>query len=245
MQNIEEQMKRLEIQEKKLRNRTILVTGLVPLLTIIFSLATNYFTIQKEFGIDRLNFTQDEISNLLKEQDIVDVRKKIKFLIEGDLLENDVRRNEILESLDKNLIDSNESRILFLQGRRYFDVARSSNNEDTTLEYFTKSMKEFLKSLELNPSNQETLAYLGLTYDNIGKMLELQTFIKSAQKAYDDALEIDSTLAWVHYQKASIYNYLKKYDKACMELTKAFDQGFFFADKERYAVQLRKQICDQ
>ncbi|NQZ43605.1 MAG: hypothetical protein HRT65_04790 [Flavobacteriaceae bacterium] len=73
--DLERQKQLLEIQEKRIKNRTIWVTTLIPLLTVAISIITSKITAQNEVVKSKLNYTQERITALINETDIIRSRK--------------------------------------------------------------------------------------------------------------------------------------------------------------------------
>ncbi len=214
MHSLEDQEKRLLLQEKKLRNRTIVLTALIPLITVLVSVFTTQLTIQSKVDIDKLNFTQEKISELIKGKDLVESRKTLKFLLESDLIGDSKSKDKLLHSLEENLIDESSSTQNFLLGVMNFDSAYNSTNKHEIQSSYTKAINYFLKSLELNPRNYEARAYLGFSYFNLGNEWNLHSFYERSIQEYLKALEIDSTISYVYVDLADAYFNLGQTEKA-------------------------------
>lgn len=219
MEDLESQKQKIEIQEKRLKNSTIWITTLIPLLTIIISIVTTNLTIQNKIDIEKLSFTQERIKVLIDEEDIVEARKKIRFLIESGLIGEKKNEGNILKALNSNLINESESTLQFLLGVMNCDTAFNSTNLDTKITFYTKSINYFMKALELNPNNYEARAYLGTSYNNLGVELGLHTLYEKALVEYNRALTLDSTLLYVHVDKARTFENLKRNNEVCNELS--------------------------
>lgn len=244
MNNLEEQLKKIEIQEKKLRNRTIWLSALVPVLSIVLSLLTTYLTVRKEFDIDKLDYTQERINAVMKDQSIIDARQKLKFLIESDLIGDKNNKVKLLDALDRHLINKNESINQFLKGVEYFDAAYDFKvPKDSISNYYAKAIDKLLKSLELNPLNYEAITYLAASYYNIAYELSLNTFYELALAEYNRALQINSTLSYVHLDKAKTLDKLRRYDEACKEIRIALKIGGLDSLRNVELNELKKRRC--
>ncbi|MEH0157316.1 hypothetical protein V6R21_24595 [Limibacter armeniacum] len=218
MDDFESQKQKIEIREKRLKNSTIWVSTLIPLLTVIISIVTTNLTIQNKIDIEKLNFTQERIKTLLNEDDISESRKKLKFLIESGLIGEKNNEGNLLKALNSNLINESESTLQFLLGVKSFDRAFNSKNLDTVMTFYTSSINYFMKALDLNPNNYEARSYLGASYNNLGMELGLYTLYEKALIEYDRALKLDSTIMYVHVDKAKTFENLEKYNELCNEL---------------------------
>jgi tetratricopeptide (TPR) repeat protein len=232
MEEIEKKLKEMELREKKLKNRTYWLVTLVPLITIGVSIITTYLTIQQQFNLSKLNFSQEEIKYLLKEEDVISARKKIKFLIESGLLEVSVDNNKVIKAINENLVDEYENSLTYLlTGHRYLSKAeneidsKDSKKFDTASKCFALAIQYFLKSLDLNPQNPDVHAWLGYAYHKTGEELYFPQFIRTALNEYDEAIKLDSTLSWVRVKKAQIYLRDHRIKEAATELKTAYRIG--------------------
>ena len=178
--DLERQKQLLEIQEKRIKNRTIWVTTLIPLLTVAISIITSKITAQNEVVKSKLNYTQERITALINETDIIRSRKKIKFLAESNLIGTKENKSKILKALNSNLIDESESKTKFFLGVQKFNKAYNSIKLDTLSKSYFEAIKLFSESLELNPNNYEAIAYLASANNNLELELNLVTFYEKA-----------------------------------------------------------------
>jgi tetratricopeptide (TPR) repeat protein len=226
MEELENKIIEIELRQKKLKNRTDWLVPLVPIMTIVVSIMTTYLTIQQQFNLSKLNFSQEEIKYLLKDEDVISARKKIKFLIESGLLNVGAENNKIIKALDDNLVDDYGNSLTYLlAGHRYLSIAEDSENTDTSSKYFALSIQYFLKSLDRNLKNPDAHAWLGYAYHKTGELLYLPQFLKTALIEYDEALTLDPTLSWVHVKKAKLYYRSHEFKDAAMELKTAYKLG--------------------
>ena len=128
MKSIEERLKELEISEKKLKNKTIWLTALVPIITIAVSVITTFLTFENNFEIDKQNFTQEQVTIMLKEQDLIVARKKMKFLVINNLIGHEESSAKLISSMNEILIDKDQSETLYVSGIENFRIAYSENN---------------------------------------------------------------------------------------------------------------------
>jgi len=232
MDNFDEQIKNLEIREKRIRNRTIWITILVPVLTVVFSYFTTITTIESEIKLDKMNYTQENISSILKDDNIINARKKLKFLLDAGLIGGDeISSDSILNSLERNLINKNESIYHFALGVASLDNAiefyynNPSAKLDTIIKLYTEANNEFLIALELDPSNWEAMAYIGIAYLNMGEDISANTFIEKALTEYDKAIKINPGVGWIHADMAHAYYLLGIEQSMCFEAKLADSLG--------------------
>ena len=243
--DLERQKKLFDIQEKKMKNRTIWVTTLIPLLTIIISVITSKITAQNEMDKTKLSYTQERITALIDENDIIKSRKKIKFLTESDLIGTKENKTKIVNSLNSNLIDESESRTKFFQGVLKFNKAYNSNSLDTLSNYYFESIKLFYQSLELNPNNYEARSYLASSYNNLGLELSLNTFYEKAVEEYDKTIQIDSSLNYVYLDKAKTLENLNRDLELCITLTKINDTVSMDTTRRKEYHELKEKYCNK
>ncbi|MDN5211905.1 hypothetical protein QQ020_07575 [Fulvivirgaceae bacterium BMA12] len=243
MEELEIQIKKLEIQEKKLRNRTNWLTVLLPFLTIAVSIVTTFWTVQSQLDVKKLTYTQEQITSLINKPDIIDTRKKLAFLLEGDLIGDKNNRDKLLKVLEKNLIDENQSTKHFITGVLNSDIAGKSQNADSITFYYSKAIDEFLQALELNPSNYEAQAFLGHAYYNIGSKLSLITLVERSLIEYNKALKLDSTVGYIHVDKALAFEYLGKYKELCEEIRLTSNLDITDSTRRKSIKELRNLYC--
>jgi len=209
-------------------------------------------TINSEIKLDKINYTQENISSILKEDNIIDARKKLKFLLDAGLIGGDeFSSDSILHSMERNLINKNESMYHFALGTVYFDNAidyhfeHSSSRIDSIVVLYTKAINEFLQSLELDPNNWEARANIGISYLNLGEGMPSNIYIEKAIEEYDKALEINPSLGWIHADKAYAYSLLNRIDKICYNAKKADSLGGLDYDRsERVSYYLENYCSD-
>lgn len=249
MANLEEKSKQLEIREKKLRNKTILLTALVPVLTIIISFGTSWLTIRNELDINKISYTQQQISNIVGEKDVVEARRLVSFLIDADLIGNQNNQRNILNSLHKNFINEFESMDHYINGVRFFGFAFENGEAksveiDSVLADYKRAAREFLWSIEYNPMNYEAQHFLGSTYNNIANLLTIPSYYYKAIKHYDMALEIDSTLTYVYVDKAGTLSLMGKNDELCNMISKISELEISELNKQRIEMfEELKEFC--
>ena len=219
MDKLEEQIKNLEIREKRLRNRTIWLTATVPIITIIISLLTTTITIQKEFDLDKLNFTQKQVIELIKQQNIIVSRKKLQFLIDADLIGDKKNKDKLGIALNDNLVSEHEGMTHFILGMVDFTKAYYALDQDTVIKYYRLAIPEFIQALEFDPLLIEARSSLASCYNNIGLNLRYFTFHQRALEEYDKALKIDSSVLYIHLDRVRAMDNLKmSRDEICKSL---------------------------
>lgn len=188
MSDLEQRIKLLEIEEKKLKNKTFWWVIITPILTIVVTLITTLLTINTEFSIDKQNYTQDQISTLLQSSDIIQARKKIQFLLEAELVGDDLSRKKILQALNNNLIDPNLGTSYFISGMANLSIAKGITEDDSSAKYYLRAINDFIKDLEFEPNNYDARINLGLCYANIGAKYDLDYYFERAIVEYDKVL---------------------------------------------------------
>ncbi|MEM8999255.1 MAG: hypothetical protein AAGB24_03240 [Bacteroidota bacterium] len=242
MTDQEKQLKQLEVREKKLKNRTILLTAFIPIFTIVASIITTQLTISNQLNINKLEYTQEKINEILANEDIINSRKAIKFLIESDLIGNKENRANLIDALDRNLVDENTSIKEFLQGVRYFNVSFESKDNDTIRKNYIDAIEAFTKSLELNPTNYEARTFLAASYYNLGSQLSLNSLYEKALSEYNTAIATDSTHSYVYHDKAKTLEVLSRYEEACANFNKAKKMGGLNSLRLEEQIESRKTL---
>jgi len=89
----------------------------------------------------------------------------------------------------------------------YFQSALQSEKDES----YSKALREYNESIDLNPDNAKAIYNRGLL-----KLTKLDIDRETAQSAYNDftrAIQLDSTLAVAYYHRAVAHNYLYKKDR--------------------------------
>jgi tetratricopeptide (TPR) repeat protein len=110
----------------------------------------------------------------------------------------------------------NDPAVIFVRG--FFYVAKTEFKKFEPGDY-EKGIRDFTRTLELNPKHVPAYIFRALLYMRKGDYL-------SAHRDLDQALRLDPKLAVAHYFRASLYSLEGELDKATVELEAAFSMGF-------------------
>ncbi|WP_074406667.1 tetratricopeptide repeat protein [Aquimarina megaterium] len=248
--DLEVKIKRLEIREKDLKNRTILLTALVPIITIIISVISTYLTINSKYKIDKQDFTQDQITSILKEEPQMNVaRRKLKFLIESNLIgESKIHQDKILQSLNRNLVSTSDGIEDFLEGNIFFDKAikaqDSSKNTTIISSNYKKAISYLSNSLEYDPNNYVARTLIGKSYANLGYILNIPVFHEKAEIEYLKSLEIKPDLSnTILLRVLAIEQISRDTILMCNELKKIKFEDLFTENRNIY-ITYTELYCD-
>lgn len=246
MEELEKRIKELESKEKALKVRTYWLTALIPLVSILASIGTTLLSVDSKYGLDELDFTQEQITAIIESEDIVETRKKLQFLIRTNLIGDQSKTREYLTALEENLVDQSTSLKLLLEGIYAFHEAYDMPvKSDSIQHYYIMAIEKLQKSIELNPNNADAFGHLAATYHNIGADLNLNFFFKKAIEQYDIAIRLDSSVAFFFAGRANTQALLRNKDKACRDARTAL--GLEYLDESRKALMqsISKDNCNQ
>ncbi|AXT51355.1 hypothetical protein D1818_11110 [Aquimarina sp. BL5] len=220
---LEKQKKLLEIKEHQIKNKTIWLAILIPL---IISLVSNIFSYINNEDSNKRIFTNNQISAFLEsDEEYYEVRKKMKFLTDAGLLGED-SKGEILESLEKHLTSYSDHSEYFLQGDIQFMRALKYQNNDSLIKNkhvrdsviytnYKNAIKNFTKSIAINKNGYTTYNQLGTVYYNLALYSEYDYFYEDAIKYYDSSYAIKPRDNPIFYKALCLYQLgdCKKFNK--------------------------------
>ncbi|MBW1298592.1 tetratricopeptide repeat protein [Aquimarina litoralis] len=229
---LEEIIKKLEIKEKQIKNRTIWWTVLIPLISVLVTIPVTIYTtgmtVKKEFELDKMNFVQEQINQILKEDDLVKSRKKLQFLLDSELFGKEFNDSKLVESLEKNFINESDGTKSFMEGILIFNDALNAEDDITKADKYNTAINYFNESLEYNPNMHEARVHMGYCFYNLGYIFEKYTFYEKALKQLTIALKKDTTLIQLHLDKIDIFEELGDADGIREELTYIKDNDIIF-----------------
>lgn len=244
MEDLEQRIKQLEIDEKKLKNKSFWFTIFTPILTIVISLITTLITINSDFRIDKQNYTQEQINNILEDTDLIKSREKLQFLLEANLVGDSDSKEKIMQALNHYVTNDNIGSSYFLSGVTNFYRAYDFKNKDSVRVYYLKSISDLTKSLEFEPENYEARIKLGLCYNNISAEFSIDRYYEKAIIEYDIVLEENPNNNYVIMRKLNSLNKLNRKEKICELIKKVNVDDLYQNDIRLYNDLKLKHKCN-
>ncbi|MFK7980189.1 MAG: tetratricopeptide repeat protein [Saprospiraceae bacterium] len=173
--------------------------------------------IKKEIDLINLTFTQETVRKLVdKEVNIVDLRKKLNFYLESNIIQDTSFKIKQASSI---LIDETVALEKFMDGYDLINEAEIMRNKKCSLKdingQYKKALKILTESIELNPFNGQAYISRNICYRQLGLQYASEPYFYL--RALDDskkALEYYGEPSYPLYYIGKNYRNLEKLDSA-------------------------------
>ncbi len=204
-------------------------TVLISLLTaLVTSFATSRFTLKNEIELNRQDFKQSALKEIISNDDVGNARKKIKFLLDAGMIGDEEAKIHNALSGFKFETEATEN---LLKGKLIFDKAfidrlKGNIKKQVFFEEALKAIVLFTKTIDLEPENHVALRERGFVYQKLGYESKLEDEVSGEffyTKSVDDlsiALKLNENPHY-YYLRGIAYLNLKKYTEALKEFEKA------------------------
>lgn len=256
-------MKELELRQKEFELKQSWARRIVPIMvTSLLSLLIAFFTakwkIKSELEKVRYEFKQSSLKEIISEEEISNARKKIKFLLDAGLIDDD--DSKINQALSEFTF-ATEATDHLISGTRLFDELLSSIHgqnklsKEELLSKLNKLIILFTSTIDLEPGNHLAFRSRALAYQKLAHNLggdEATYYFERSIEDLSNAIELRSDFPHYYYLRSIGYSNIKMADEALKDIRKAnelsnnknpvyiFYEGIWLIKKEEYQESFKK-----
>lgn len=192
------------------------------LLVVFISYKTAKITVKSDVELEKLKYKQETIREIIVTQDIPNARKKIKFLLETKLIDDE--DNNISEAF-RDLINETKAHNLYLLGKTLEDSAYYSDIDiKLKLELYENAINKYTEALENNPFISNAYHSRGYCYQKIAflsSLIDQPYFFKESIRNFNEAILIDSINPHSYYLRGLSKQNLRLFEDAKIDYNKA------------------------
>jgi tetratricopeptide (TPR) repeat protein len=210
-------------------NPLIGTTILSALISVIAAYMTSQFALKKDLSIAKLTYTQSSLKDIITNQNVGEARKKIKFLIDSELIEDN--EDLIKKSLDNLNYEAEGIRYALeasdLINTNFAKFLNGSISKEAWRKVLHESIINSTKSIDYTPDNMiayktRGFAYQKLAYLDLGADEAAFLFEKSIQD-FNYIIKTNPDKQNLYYLRGLSYFNIKKYEPSKNDFQKAVE----------------------
>lgn len=220
IEELNKKVRELEVNELKIKNRTYRLSILIPVLTIVISTTASFWVAKYRVQAEKETFNKSTILRILEEDDLHVAKKKLKFLFDSHLLQEDSAL--IITASEKYLIDERNAFKLYRQAtdsirKSYVDKLKGLQK----IRILEDAISLLSTAILINPYHADSYQERGLALFNSSKYEE-------ALPDFKRAIELDTSNGFNYYLRGKTFYYLDKNKKeeVCNYFKKADSLGY-------------------